>query len=200
MVHNKEASSTRRPATSSHCSPVHGGTTQAHGQRPATARMTMGGYRPRTSPALSPRSSMRSTLQASPRSPRDPTNQTAPLLPQATSSRQLVQDHQSRSRTRRFLSTRNNRDLQGRPNDFQTDGSNQRTSMHLGQQSQVQPQNLPNPHNCPRSSATMPLLQIVTLVDHAGFMQALGTAYIPVNSVLHLINGALQAVPNPNQS
>ena len=79
-------------------------------------------------------------------------------------------------------------------------GSNQRTSMHLGHWSQIQPQNLPNPHNQPRSSATTLLLQIVTLVDHAGFIQALGTAYVPVNSVLRLVNSALQAVPNLNQS
>ena len=79
-------------------------------------------------------------------------------------------------------------------------GSSQRTGVHLGQRSQVQPQNLPNLHNQPGSSATTPLLQIVTLVNHTGFVQALGTAYVPANSVLRLVNGALQAVLNPNQS
>jgi hypothetical protein len=79
-------------------------------------------------------------------------------------------------------------------NDSQMDDSRNATN-HLGQRSQIQPQNLPNPHNQPGTSAMVPLLQIVTLVNHAGFVQSLGTAYVPAQSVLHLVDGALRVVP-----
>ena len=74
------------------------------------------------------------------------------------------------------------------------------SSAHLGQRSQIRPQNLPNPHNHPRNLATTPLLQVVTLIDHSGFIQALGTAYVPAQSVLHLIDGAIQVVPELSPS
>ena len=67
-----------------------------------------GGARPHISLALSPRSLMKSTPQVSPQSPHDPMSQTMPLLPQVTSSRQLVQDHQLRLRTWQFLSMQGN--------------------------------------------------------------------------------------------
>jgi hypothetical protein len=53
---------------------------------------------------------------------------------------------------------------------------------------------MPNPYNRGGTSTTVPLLQVVTLIDNNGFVQSFATAYVPVNLVLRLVNGALQAV------
>jgi hypothetical protein len=55
---------------------------------------------------------------------------------------------------------------------------------------------MPNPYNRGGTSTTAPLLQVVTLIDNNGFAQSFATAYVPTNSVLRLVNGALQAVPD----
>ena len=35
-------------------------------------------------------------------------------------------------------------------------------------------------------------------IDNNGFAQSFTTAYVPTNSVLRLVNGVLQAVPDPH--
>ena len=61
----------------------------------------------------------------------------------------------------------------------------------------MQPQHVGNPYNQPGTSTVVPLLQVVMLIDSNGFAQSFATAYISGNSVLRLVNGAVQAVPDP---
>ena len=61
----------------------------------------------------------------------------------------------------------------------------------------MRPQTAGNPYNRPGTSTVVPLLQVVVLIDSSGFAQSFATAYVSGNSVLRLVNGAVQAVPNP---
>jgi hypothetical protein len=162
---------------------------------------------PVTSPR-SPRTSPRTPLRQDPvtRSPsnspsyhvRTPTPTPEPRLSRTPPrSRPAMMNPEPLSHRRQFLAR--STDVGGpRPaNDTPMEGSRRSAANHLGQRSQIQPQNLPNPHNQPGTSATVPLLQIVTLVDHAGFVQSLGTAYVPAQSVLRLVDGALRVVLGP---
>ena len=67
----------------------------------------------------------------------------------------------------------------------------------LGLRMTMQPQTMGNPYNRPGTSTVVLLLQVVMLIDSSGFAQSFATAYISGNSVLRLVNGAVQAVPNP---
>ena len=62
----------------------------------------------------------------------------------------------------------------------------------------MQPQTVGNPYNWPETSTVVPLLQVVMLIDSSGFMQSFATPYISGNSVLRLVNGAVQVVLDPH--
>ena len=68
----------------------------------------------------------------------------------------------------------------------------------MGMHTSSQPTQMPNPYNRGGTSTTAPLLQVVMLIDNNGFPQSFATAYVPMNSVLRLVNGVLQAVPDPH--
>ena len=67
----------------------------------------------------------------------------------------------------------------------------------LGLRTTMRPQSAGNPYNQPGTSTVVPLLQVVMLIDSSSFAQSFATAYVSGNSVLRLVNGAVQAVPNP---
>ena len=68
----------------------------------------------------------------------------------------------------------------------------------LGLRTMMRPQDTGNPYNRPGTSTVVPLLQVVMLINSSGFAQSFTTAYVSGNSVLRLVNGAVQAVPNPH--
>ena len=69
---------------------------------------------------------------------------------------------------------------------------------HLRLRTTMRPQHAGNPYNRPGTSTVVLLLQVVMLIDSSGFAQSFTTAYVSGNSVLRLVNGAVQAVPNPH--
>ena len=72
-------------------------------------------------------------------------------------------------------------------------------SPHLGMRTNSRPQRLSNPYNRTATSTTVPLLQVVTLIDNNGFAQSFATAYIHTRSILRMVNGTIQAVPDFRQ-
>ena len=200
MVHNKNSSQAQRqrggPSRRSTRSPRPGGPTQAHGQRRMIAgAMTHVAQRsPRSPPISLDRSTLPEVSILPPPVPACPSRIPVPsphiprrfLVPQATSP----------ALSQRSPAPQDSGHMPRMQHGTPMDNS----SAHLGQRSQIRPQNLPNPHNCPKNSVTTPLLQVVTLINHLGFVQALGTAYVPAQSVLRLVDGAIQAVPELNPS
>ena len=68
----------------------------------------------------------------------------------------------------------------------------------LGLRTTMRPQDAGNPYNRPGTSTVVPLFQVVMLIDSSGFAQSFATAYVSGSSVLRLVNGAVQVVPNPH--
>jgi hypothetical protein len=69
-------------------------------------------------------------------------------------------------------------------------------SPHLGMRTNSHSQQIANPYNWAMTSITVPLLQVVMLINKNGFTQSFMTAYVHAQSVLHLMDGTIQAIPN----
>jgi hypothetical protein len=52
-----------------------------------------------------------------------------------------------------------------------------------------------NPYNRLGTSTRWSLLQVVTLIDSNGFVKSFATAYVGADSVLRMMGGGIQAVP-----
>ena len=200
MVHNKNSSQAQRqrggPSRRSTRSPRTGGPTQAHGQRRMIAgAMTHVAQRSPCSPPISLDCSTSPEISILP--PPVPARPSQiPVLSPHIPRRFLVPQATSPVLSQRSPTSRGSKPMPHTQHSTPMGDS----SAHIGQRSQIQPQNLPNLHNHPRNLATTPLLQVVTLIDHSGFVQALGTTYVPAQSVLRLVDGAIQAVPESSPS